>query len=116
MNQIKSGQGSLAESIDEKEYRIVAEEIEKKFFGKEEGRKQVSEGKDSQKQEVEDSEECIQEFSREAVTVKLLKDIYKYIKKAFVHGNIESTDSMDAGQDIQEVYGISFQLFADEKS
>lgn len=116
MNQIKSGQGSLAESIDEKEYRIVAEEIEKKFFGKEEGRKQVSEGKDSQKQEVKESEECIQKFSQEAVTVKLLKDIYKYIKKAFVDGNIESTDSTDAGQDIQEVYGISFQLFADEKS
>lgn len=116
INQIKSGQGSLTESIDEKEYHIEVEEIEKKFFGKEEERKQVPEEKDSQKQEAEDNEECVQEFSPEAVTVKLLKSIYKYIKKAFVDGNIESTDRTDDGQDIQEVYGISFQLFADEKS
>lgn len=114
MNQIKSGKGSLASRIDEKEYRIAIEEIEKKFFGTEEGRKQDPE--DDQKQESEDSEERIQEFVPEAVTVRLLKDIYKYIKKAFVDGNIESADSTDDGQDIQEVYGACFQLFADEKS
>lgn len=116
MNQIKSSQGSLAERIDEKKYRIAVEEIEKKFFGKEEGRKQIPEDKNNQKQEAEEGKERIQEFSPEAVTVKLLKDIYIYMKKAFVDGNIVSADGTDCEQEIQEVYGISFQLFADEKS
>lgn len=113
MNQIKNSSGRLADSIDEKQYRSAIEVIEKDFFGKVEGKEQTAGDKETRMQENEGVEACLQEFAPNAVTIKLLKDLYKRIEKDFVKGNIEQIED---GQEYQEVYGLFFQLFLDEKS
>ena len=126
MNQLSKGR--LSESIDERQYRSAAEDIEKEYFRKEEGLKQETEepvqGTEEPIQETEEpiqeteeptqeSAEPIQEFAPNAVTAETLKDLYKRIEKDFILGNIEWTEDE---QEYQEVYGLYFQLFADEIS
>lgn len=113
MNQIKNNQVRLSESIDEKAYRGAVEELEKKFFNKEKVINSSIGNSESKSEELEEADEQMPRFAPNAVTAKILKDLYKRIEKDFVKRNMEQTEEE---LEYQEVYGLYFQLFADEKT
>lgn len=51
-------------------------------------------------------------FAIESISWKELKAVYDYFKENYIDGNIET----DSEGELQEIYGISFQMFADEMS
>lgn len=94
LNQIKTAKGDISRSLDDKLYKEAVEELEKKFFA---GEKESAGG---------------QICPADAVSLSLLHDLYKEIEKRYIKGNIKNNgNEKDA---YEEVYGISFQLFADE--
>lgn len=53
-------------------------------------------------------------FSDEIVSLKKLPSLYERIEQKYIKGNIENTGTTN--ETYEEVYGISFQLFADEET
>lgn len=116
LNQIKSGKKEFSSSLDGKLYDNAVQEIEKKFFDK----NIESTWVDGQaKETIVDyfaehetaREKELQEFSETAISIELLHKLYKAVEVMYIKGNIENTENA-----YEEVYGISFQLFADEKT
>ena len=94
LNQIKTAEGDISCSLDDKLYSEAVEELEKKFFA---GGQGAGAGKAS---------------AADAVSISRLHDLYIEIEKRYIKGNIKNSgNERDA---YEEVYGISFQLFADE--
>ncbi len=94
LSQIKTAKGDISRSLDDKLYSKAVEELEKKFFAR--------------GQESGDG----QALADGAVSLSRLHDLYKEIEKRYIKGNIENNgNERDA---YEEVYGVSFQLFADE--
>lgn len=106
VKQIKNGRGRLSENIDEKQYRITVDEIENQFFATKELKQEIQDPKNQE-------DEYLQKFRPDAVTADTIKSLYNYILNHFVRENIETAQ---AGPEYQEIYGLHFQLFADEKS
>jgi len=116
LNQIKLAKGDISDSLDEKLYNNAVQEIEKKFFGK---NVEVTLADDKEKKTATDNftkretteEEKLQDFSATAISIERLHALYKDVEERYVKGNIENTEDT-----YEEVYGISFQLFADENT
>lgn len=120
INQIKSAKDKISDSLDSKLYSETIEELEKKIFEKnlnifeiDNKEKEKKSAKALLEQRIEEKEQ-LQAFSANAISMKELSNLYKEIEKEYIKGNIENTeDEKDA---YGEVYGVSFQLFADEET
>lgn len=115
LNQISNANENISDSLDEKLYTEAVGKLEKKFFDKESTENtNINEDK---KQEInnpeqsDDKEFKVQRFSASAVSLKKLHDLYEEVEKEYIKGNIQITEDKEA---YKEIYGISFQLFADE--
>lgn len=115
LHQLKSARGNISDVLDDKLYKNALENLEEKFFDKESmilKNSAPSKGETLQipREKIEDEE--VQTFAATAVTLKKLQELYREIEESYIKGNIENTyEETDA---YEEVYGISFQLFADE--
>lgn len=116
LNQIKNAEGNISDSLDDRLYNDAKEKLEKKFFDKEsklnannnEGKKQET----NTPEQNADEEEKLQAFSASAISLGKLRDLFEEVEKEYIKENIQNTeDDKDA---YEEIYGISFQLFADE--
>ena len=107
MNQIKKTKGKISDSLDEQCYRNTVKELEDIFFSNEET---YSQEKLEEAQVIEGEEE-MQTFSPEAVSWKELHGLYTEIENRYIKHKIKEDNEENL---YDEIYAVSFQLFADE--
>ena len=99
LNQVKSAGGNLSDALDEKQYANSVKELEELFFDTEDP---AADG------EREEDGKTMQTFSAGAVSLTKLHNLYQELEKRYIKGNLAGGE-----ENCEEVYGISFQLFAD---
>lgn len=103
LNQLKMCNGELSKELNGEAYTNIVADMEAKYF---------SAGKTIKPEELENrynSDNNIQEFSVESVTLRELHNLYLEIENTYIKDNITSSES----DTYEEIYGISFQLFED---
>ncbi|WEG13349.1 AAA domain-containing protein [Pullulanibacillus sp. KACC 23026] len=116
LNQIRNAKGNISDSLDDKLYNDAMEKLEKKFFDKESTTN--ANNNERKKQETNtseqkaDEEEKLQAFSASAISLKKLRDLYEEVEEKYIKGNIRNKENDKNAY--EEIYGISYQLFADE--
>ena len=116
LNAIKNEKGNLSEVISSSRYHMTIAELEEKHFDENKIQKLME--KDDNQESVKEipgnnGEELLQTFAVESITWNEIKSLYNDVFSNYIKDNIELTDGED---DVQEVYGLSFQMFADEKT
>lgn len=119
MEQIRNSRGKLSERIDEKQYSQTVEELERRFFGKEElpgNQEEYISGYEDEEERQDDGR--IQKFSPDAVTEDTLCRLFQAIEREYVRNNIKTKAAGVEGENgaYEEIYGLYFQLFADEQT
>lgn len=116
LDTIKNEKGNLSEVISSSRYHMAIKELEEKHFDENKIQK-LTEEDDNQESERETSgsngEEQLQRFAVESITWNEIKSLYDDVFSNYIKDNIELTEGED---DVQEIYGLSFQMFADEKT
>lgn len=119
MEQIRNSRGKLSERIDEKQYSQTVEELERRFFGKEDlpgNQGEYISGYEDEEERQDDGR--IQKFSPDAVTEDTLCRLFQAIEREYVRNNIKTKAAGVEGESgaYEEIYGLYFQLFADEQT
>lgn len=119
MEQIRNSRGKLSERIDEKQYSQTVEELERRFFGKEDlpgNQGEYISGYEDEEKRQDDGR--IQKFSPDAVTEDTLCRLFQAIEREYVRNNIKTKAAGVEGENgvYEEIYGLYFQLFADEQT
>lgn len=119
MEQIRNSRGKLSERIDEKQYSQTVEELERRFFGKEDlpgNQGEYISGYEDEEERQDDGR--IQKFSPDAVTEDTLCRLFQAIEREYVRNNIKTKAAGVEGENgvYEEIYGLYFQLFADEQT
>ncbi|SFO38953.1 Superfamily I DNA and/or RNA helicase [Pseudobutyrivibrio sp. JW11] len=109
MNKLKDTDGDLSEYLKAKNYSSDCRDLEEKFFGK-----------NIERHESTDIVTDVNKVSTakslavEAVKLETVKKLYSYIVDEYVRGSIKITDENPDAYEV--IYGLSFQVFADEKT
>lgn len=107
LNAIKNENANLSEIISSSKYQMDVKGLGKTHFNEEKTQKKLE---DDGEFKVANKE--INHFAVETVTWKELKSLYSDIYNLYIKKNLECPEEGD----VQEVYGLSFQLFSDEKT
>lgn len=107
LNALKNEKANLSEVISSKKYQIDVKDLSDTYFDEDKTQKKIEEDEDLQNEKDE-----LPRFVAEAVTWSDLKKLYKYVCNTYIKNNIDIQND----EDIQDVYGISFQMFVDQKT
>lgn len=114
LNEIKKEKGDLSQIIHSSSYRMTLKELADKHFDDKITLKLTDEDKpEKSKETTEKMERQLQRFVVESVTWKEIKSLYDEVFLRYIKDNIIFEDDENS---VQEIYGLSFQLFADEKT
>ena len=110
LNQVREGREKIAHSLDLQQYQEEVEGLES-FFVKG-GSKDTcpGDGTDGEKMALGLG---MPSFGVDSVTAGDLEAFYRVVKDKYLKGNISFTAEAD---NVEEVYGIAFQLFKDEEA
>ena len=107
LNALKNEKANLSEVISSKKYQIDVKDLSDTYFDEDKTQKKIEEDEDLQNEKDE-----LPRFVAEAVTWSDLKKLYKYVCNTYIKNNIDIQND----EDLQDVYGISFQMFVDQKT
>ena len=100
LGKLKNSDGDLSKYLRAKDYAMDVKGIEEKFFDKFTDKKVSSDITENTSAAVE------------AVKLENIGALYNYIVDKYIDGNLHATE--DGVDPYEEVYGISFQMYADE--
>ena len=113
MEQIRNSRGKLSERIDEKQYSQTVEELERRFFGKEDlpgNQGEYISGYEDEEERQDDGR--IQKFSPDAVTEDTLCRLFQAIEREYVRNNIKTKAAGVEGEREDDNYlGLSHAYF-----
>ena len=107
LNELENEKVNLSEVFSARKYQSSVRDIADKFFDEDKTQKKIEEDEDIQNKKDE-----LPRFVTEAVTWSDLKSLYEYVKNTYIKNNIDIQEDGD----LQDVFGISFQMFVDEKT
>lgn len=107
LNALKNEKTNLSEVISSKKYQVDVKGLADKYFDEEKTQKKIAEDEESQNEKNE-----LPRFVTEAVVWSDLKKLYEDVCNTYIKKNID----IQSNEELQNVYGISFQMFADQKT
>ena len=107
LNALKNEKANFSEVISSKKYQIDVKDLSDTYFDEDKTQKKIEEDEDIQNKKDE-----LPRFVTEAVTWSDLKSLYEDVCNTYIKNNID----IQNGEDLQDVYGISFQMFVDQKT
>ena len=107
LNALKNEKANFSEVISSKKYQIDVKDLSDTYFDEDKTQKKIEEDEDIQNKKDE-----LPRFVTEAVAWSDLKSLYEDVCNTYIKNNID----IQNGEDLQDVYGISFQMFVDQKT
>lgn len=107
LNALKDEKANLSEVISSKRYQIDVKDLANKYFDEDKTQK-----KNENDENIQTESNKFPRFVEEAVTWKDLKNLYKDVSNFYIKNNI----NIQNDEDLQEIYGMSFQMFEDQKT
>ena len=107
LNALKNEKANFSEVISSKKYQIDVKDLSDTYFDEDKTQKKIGEDEDIQNKKDE-----LPRFVTEAVAWSDLKSLYEDVCNTYIKNNID----IQNGEDLQDVYGISFQMFVDQKT
>ncbi len=106
LNTLKNKKVNLSEVITSKKYQLDVKALADAHFDED----MILRKNDDESMQTE--REDLSQFATEAVSWKELKTLYDDVKNLYIRNNIMIQDD----KDLQDIYGVSFQMFMDEET
>lgn len=107
LNALKKGKANLSEIISSKVYQTDVKELSDKHFDEDKTLKNIEEDEG-----IKNEKDELPIFVTEAVSWSDLKSLYEDVCNNYINNNIDIQND----KELQDVYGISFQMFVDQKT